>query len=353
VCSSDLSVRGTKAASRIAAIGAGARLSIELIRGEKLEPTPIAKKLNEYVLGLDSWIDRMTSDPYNFMRITLEHEDLAVRPLDRMGLKLRVQNVSRRPIAIGPNSPIQSRVLLAPAVTINGVETHNLLSEVVRLDRRLRLKPQESLTIPVWAGRGWIGTLNDLAVESAFTIRWRAIQGFVATEAGGFKLGPLSVTTQTERLNRFAMPFDGSIGDLAEAIDNAEGVEVMQRVLQISSKIVSFPRDMPAEQRGQIFLMLGNSLLNKIATMNELERAYTIVSMYRAGALFVHPELKQRLMEIVGDDRSQYVRLAMLLTFITDDDDAYLRAIETDDDPELAELASLRRAMLARAAAQQ
>jgi len=58
-------------------------------------------------------------------------------------------------------------------------------------------------------------------------------------------------------------------------------------------------------------------------------------------------------MEIVGDDRSQYVRLAMLLTFITDDDDAYLRAIETDDDPELAELASLRRAMLARAAAQQ
>jgi len=333
------------------AMGSAARLAIELIRGEKLVPTQKAKMLNDYAMGLDPWIETVTQNPYNFIRITLEHEQKIIAPLDQMNVTLSVTNISRRPLSVGPGMPIQSRVLLAPAITINGITlTSDLVPEVVRLERRLRLMPGETITIPVWAGRGWTGALNDYSTPNAFTMRWRALQGFTPTDSGGYNIGPLCVTTQTGITRRAAMPFDGTIEELAGTIREAHDTDLLNSILQAVSWTITPPEGLAPDDVRAGATIIAGALLDRMPTMDEYERAYTIVKALRARGLFLEPELKARLMSIVSDDRSPLVRLAVLMTFADLKDDAYIAAIESDSDPDIAELGALTRAKLERIA---
>ena len=334
------------------AIGSAARLAIELIRDEKLAPTSKAKRLNEYADGLDPWIEAVTHSGYNFVRMTLEHEQKEIRPLDPMNLVLTVSNVSRRPLALGSINPIKSRVLLAPAIDINGITlTSDLVPEVIRMERRLRLMPGETLRIPVWAGRGWTGALSDYACINALTMRWRTLQGFTPTEAGGYGLGPLCVTTQTGILRRAAMPYDLSSDELALAIREGEGIELLNRILHAVAWTITPAAGIPEDELRSNAFTLADALLDRMETMNEYERAFTIIKALRARGLFLDPTLKARLMEIVGDDRSPLVRTAMLMTFTELADDAYIASIEQDSDADIAELARLTHATLERIAA--
>lgn len=327
-------------------IGSAARLSIELIRGQEIAPTASVKRLNEYALSLGRWIDDVTRNPYSYMQISLTHTDPSIEPLDRMELELSLTNVSRHPIAVGPSSPIQSRVLLSPDVTVNNPRASQNrvppVPEVVRLERRLRLMPGESIDVPVWPGRGWIGAANEYAVENGFSVRWRAIQNFFPTQGGGYDLGPLSVTTRSDLLRRAALPFQGDNQALAQAIRTSDGVPLLQHILQAVGRLVS----LPASQRESVEQSFGEAMLARMETMTPVQKAYTITKAARGNFLFSRHGFREKLKQLVADETEPLVHVAMMLTFLQPSDDAYLEMLESGDDPVLAELATIRRAEL-------
>ena len=146
-------------------------------------------------------------------------------------------------------------------------------------------------------------------------------------------------------MRRGAAPSNMTPDQLADSIRGANGTELLERVLQSLSLIFFTPQTTPLEERQRMGLLIGTALLDRMETMNEYERAFTLVNVFRARGLFFEPTMKARLLGIVESDTSPLVHLAMLQTFIQIQDEAYFARLQAHPDPVIAEVATLKRAL--------
>jgi hypothetical protein len=335
-------------------LGTMARERVVKLTGEVFEYGAVARELDAYVMDFAPWLDRVTESPRNYIDLRVENVRSVLEPLDRMQVDLTITNVSRWPLAMGPGMPIHSRVLLVPSLwvegrdirlrddgTINTQAMEIFKPEVVQLDQRLRLLPGESVKTRVWAGKGGVGRLLDRAISMGATVRWRAVQGFMPTANGGFETGAHCVTSSGDVMRRIAGERVESDEDLSLRFQEAEAHDLPIVMLQAREWLVEVARDPDADQfdvnvnAGTI----SRALEGRYGEMNDAMKCLVIAFFAPYG--FFNNEGAQGIMDLLLEEKSDLVQLAMMANYGPFVPQEYLESIATGDDADLAFLGSL------------
>lgn len=188
-----LELAGAWARHRLAALG---------VREDRAS----SEALDRLAQAVPAWVDRMVTHPRQFVDVKARLDATDQDPMRRTVIRLSIQNLAPVPLALGSDRPLCSRFLLAPKVDeppgIPGLDR----PEVVDLMYRLRLMPRERLDVVLWPDPGRSGWLYEALGWRSMRVRWRVIQGFRFEGSGGYRPGPMCLTTETGTVIRRPMP---------------------------------------------------------------------------------------------------------------------------------------------------
>lgn len=158
----------------------------------QLEPqgmSPLAIDLANYTRTIPRWVDLMVANPDSFQRLSLlQPADAGV--MDQTTLTLSLRNLSPVPLSLGADKTMNSRILVGPRIeTPRGMPTRIAEAEVVELNQRMRLNPNEELRVSFFPGETAIGWVVDTASDFSTRLRYRALQGFEVDEEGVRRAG--------------------------------------------------------------------------------------------------------------------------------------------------------------------
>jgi len=186
-------------------LGAHAANQIRKLGGHPAYDQPAAE-METYAGTIPAWIDAMLASPRLTQSLHAEFDRWNAGALDRVGVKVRIRNVSPIPLGVGSARTINSRLFFGPNLQI-GVRQRNdnAAGEVLEMDRRLRLLPGEEMSAVAHPDSALVGWLAEVGSDKPSRLRWRIIQGFEARSSGQRELGPGCVESTTSTLTREAL----------------------------------------------------------------------------------------------------------------------------------------------------
>ena len=176
----------------LAAEGAWARSRAGQLSGIDSLISDQSVRLQNLAAGVPNWVDRMIYEPSSAMQMELQFVKSSYRPLEPMQLQITLRNATSKPMGLGGDRPIQSRLLISPTMDV-GVQQYLMtaLPEVLDLERRLRLNPREEVVAVVDVLPAFSGWFMDSNMESTGRVRVRVTQGFRQDAQGGLTKGAL------------------------------------------------------------------------------------------------------------------------------------------------------------------
>ncbi len=311
-------------------LGAFSRRRVETMLGTTLAPTDTARRLEAYIANVPVWINDMTTDPRSWMHLAVQPVPERISPLDSLSMEITLRNVGRMPLAVGAGKPLDSRILLAPTLLVDGqYSPPGLQVEVADIDRRLRLMPGESLTARVWASQGWVGQALDGLANRSLTMRWRAVQGFRLDQQGKYLPGVMSLTTEVPVISQSGIgPLGSTLDGMAAAFESAQGSTLLEQLFYVRAGILLAKEDPNSPESQNFINTMDAAVANRCATMTELERA---LAMLVVGSAFLRTDTT-RLDEVAARDESPVVMLAALASRVPDPENPlYDRALSSGD----------------------
>lgn len=187
-------------------MGAWAGSAFQRLGGQPLPAPEGSAALTALAAGVPRWVDDLVRDPRRMVRLAVSLSEQTMGATDRLGLKVRVRNTSPAPMAVGPDLPIDSRVLIAPKIEVGTSPMGNALPNVTTLARRLRLKPGEEFETDLWPDGGISGWFMELGAGQAVRANYRVLQGFRPRDAGGYDVGPMGLGAESGTVSRAPFP---------------------------------------------------------------------------------------------------------------------------------------------------
>ncbi len=206
---------------------------------------PLATPTREAMVGLASavpgWVDRMVSDARLFMAISVELDSTSLGPTERAKLRIRLTNLAPIPLGVGGDRPINSRLMLSPRLQAGLLDEYaRINAEVIELDRRLRLRPGETLEAEVWPDAGMTGWLAEVSAVETVRQMWRVLQGYRLDARGVPEAGVLCLETETERLARAPLALARATGlELADALDAAGPLQLADALATVRARVLA------------------------------------------------------------------------------------------------------------------
>lgn len=314
-----------------------------LLTSEPAPPAEWASRMEAMAFeGMPRWVDSMVQDPGSYMTIELAPEPPVVGPGEPLGVWIRIRNRSPIPLAVGPGAPIDSRLLLTAAVDV-GIEraTGMEMMEVVAADRRLRLMPQEAMDIVVRPELGTLWAVLNQLGDKTLRIRWRVLQGFVATEQGFFVQGPMGLTAESSVQLRQPLPMAmASAAELLRAIGSGDDAELTQAVVSLGWRWFAPPqlRGLTDDELAQI----ASALAQRYPTAGPGARMVMVAMLPTAARVPVMAAFEDAL----RGERDAGPLAAVLVSRVTRPDDPLLDIAASHADRGLAAMAADLRARL-------
>lgn len=330
-------------------IGLYARSCIERLLQQPVATSPVAARVAEYFKSVPQWLDAMTRDPREFMVLEAAWPSPSISALDGLPLTLRLRNIGRIPLPVGPNLTVSSRLLLSPDPTIGGEKPPNRMSpEVAELNRSLRVMPGESTEVTVNAGLGSVGAALDNAATQVVTLRWQVAQGFLVDQRGTFFRGPTSVSATSPLVTRRRLSIpEESIPGIERALDGAQGDRVIE-ILYIFRDLAIRTLSMEDRQAAnQLTGAIVQTVASRMPRMSEVERAIAVVLV---GSVYPR-DLLTPIDTVALADPSRLVRVAALISRVNDPDNPAFDAILAEGPDSLDDLVNALRERLRQAAA--
>ncbi|MEM7623079.1 MAG: hypothetical protein AAF235_07720 [Planctomycetota bacterium] len=207
--------------------------------------TPQGIRMEALAATVPTVIDLMIVDQTTFLGFTLDVQERTVNDGEPIRLNLSIQNLSSVPLALGPDRPLNSRVVLVPGFDERKTHIGRGQPEVIELNRRLRLMPRESVEIEIITDAGFNGLINVANAPLLRTQRWRAIQGFLLNRESQFQPGALCSTDDTTSILLRANPVARLDPEgIASALDAAGTDAEFARAVRAASAM--FNRSTPA-----------------------------------------------------------------------------------------------------------
>ncbi len=301
-------------------------------------PFPDAEALTKNSRAIPAWLDRMVEKPENYMEIIVrtapeEH----VTSITRLNFTLR--NNSPIPLAVGPSSPINSRILLSPVLDADLDRlTPVAIPEVSSVDTRLRLMPGERLETEVWAGAGLAGWYLEAAGNRTTRTRWRALQGFIYAQRAGYLPGPMCLSAETGLITRRPLPEVNFPGNRIANRFIADDPAVIPTIAAALKAGLIGPDTPPNGREPEPFVPIMNAAAHRFTESDEVVRVCLLVTLPNAKLSRAMAPFDRAALDAAS---SAIDLIAALLTRASDPEDpAFARAAEHEDE-RVRELASL------------
>lgn len=217
----------------------------EQVRREK------TAELERFASSIPAWVDEMVSNPASYEQFNLDVSNATAPVHERLRATLTIQNVSRIPLGLGAGRTLNSRVLFAPAMTVRGVNLRDFVSpEVVDLERRIRLKPGETIRVDVQLELGRAGWTAQVFSGVPVQMRWRAVQGFQVREDGTRAAGPGCLEAMSGAIVRMALAEARlSYDELIKRVESAIEPDVPTLVMGVRSALLVGPKGIAEDER--------------------------------------------------------------------------------------------------------
>lgn len=326
------------------AAGAWARARLERL-GVRLDEKLVAD-LEEYARpsgSINKWVDGAVADPRRYVNVVVVLPEPTSDPLQRDMLRLRITNVSGRPLAMGADRAISSRFLIAAKIEAAlGPLERFIVPEVLDVDRRLRLMSGESVEALVWPSAGETGLMLELAASINTRVRWRAIQGFWIDPEGGFRPGPMNVQTESEALVRRSLP--EAVVAAGEHVRKVQG-DPDFLLPRLAAGLRAALMTAPPPEPGNEPMRVADEAVGFVADA-WVARWPNLSPEARAMAAAVLPTRQfspamAPVEEAMRLETDPLVLAVVLVTRVTEPDDALLSQARAAADPRIAELATL------------
>jgi len=272
--------------------------------------TDAGREMQRIAEGVPQWYDQMIKNPSRFFNLSVSQDKPMYREGEQPMLTLRIKNTAPIPLAIGPNAPIDSRVLIESV----GVQTmHNGFqgnprAKVIQLDERLRLEPREELVVTFAADSATTDWLIDQQPGVSMRQRWRVVQSFkprVSDDAAraqqsnpnmrvfGITNSALGLTTETPVVQRIGLSSArDDTSTLVRLIESKESSTRRRGILAAAARMINPRPDAPR---------FSDNELDQI--ISALKQVYSRVSREeRASMMLVLPQRHQVPAMIDFDD---------------------------------------------------
>ncbi len=324
-------------------IGAWARVQVERLGGADPFDTPLRAAMVRAAEGVPTWIDRMSLDPKSFMSVRAEAIKRDIGALERAGVRVVFQNIAPIPLALGPERAINSRVVFSPRMDAG---TRTLFDgsspEMFDLERRLRLRPGETLTIDVWPDPGYSGWVAETRATQTLRVNWRMLQGYLLSRAGTFEPGPLCLTSLTGYQTRRPVAESRlSLDDLLLLVDEAPRTRFPEMLGGVRARVFSGEAAGEALSASEV-QTLAERLADRYSRSATYERMMMLAVAPNASMV---PGMRAFDEAALNEEDPAALALALATRAVDAEHAAFDRA-EASSDPSVREVAGLLRERL-------
>lgn len=268
----------------ISALGAFATVRAAVLGGQegnaKADKEGLDKtaELEKFGGTIPAWVDEMITNPASYQLFNLEVSNPTAPVQEGLKATLTLQNVSRIPLGLGAGRTLNSRVLFAPAAMVRGVSLRDFVApEVIDLERRLRLKPGESVVVDVKLELGKTGWVIQAFSGVPVQMRWRAIQGFQVKEDGTRAPGPGCLEALSSAIVRMALTESRlSYDELIKRVESAIEPDMPTLVMGVRSVLVVGPKGISEDEK-RTALIAG--LAARYAKLSPRLRSFVVAAM--------------------------------------------------------------------------
>ena len=328
-------------------LGAWARNHYEKVAAQPLTISNDRDLMEQWALGIPTWLDNMAKQPDRFLTFEIEHVDRAISVLDRALVKVRIRNTSPIPLGIGPSRPISSRVMIVPRTDV-GIESMagGFEPEVFDVQRRLRIESLKSgkdgatFEVVLWPDPGETGFFSELMTSVTSRTRWRAVQGYTVTAEGVYQAGPMGLHDETNNvLTRIPLSeSDHNIEELSRRIreDSEQSLPLLMATTR--SKIQEFVgRGATEDQISQLVAPVLQAIIERYPECSPTTRL--MMATVIQTSFFFTPLAPFE--ELVKADEDRAVQMATMFYRVTNPADPLLAKAAASGDPGLEQVAAL------------
>jgi hypothetical protein len=321
-------------------IGAFARTRYRSLAHEEPRISDAAAELESDVAASPSWLEAIAENPKKIMSLDAEAVRSDMMPLDRTPVRVTIKNTSEIPLAMGPDKPINSRLLFGPTIDVGaGRLPAGELVHVAVIDRRLRLEKGESVDAIVYPDLGMLSFIAELGLPRQTRVRWRVLQGFRLVDQRMYDAGPTCLSFDMPSISR-RLPHraDAVFSALQFALQTGGPREIADAILSIKYQAA-----------------MGNNLSQPI-TAGDVDRLMEVIArryslMQRASKIMIlclvpaqsNLMQAQRIDQLASTESDEDVLAVSLAMRVVKPDDPLFNAPNVIRSPRLAALAQMVR----------
>lgn len=323
--------------NRMSVMGAWARSKLLAGASWGDEPTDEARTCTSIAKGVPPWVDSMVREPRSFISLDASIVESNGRP----AIRIVIRNLSPLPLAVGPDKPINSRILISPMMDVGLASwSARTLPEVLDTDRRLRLLQGEAVEVDIWPALGYTGWLAETLCTKSVRTRWGVLQGFIAGQTQTYEPGPMCLSTQTDQIPVPPIRPDADADKLAEwlaGVGGADGTD--ERDIRDASVRLRAAALLPSELGGlsaESVARLSDALAGRYPTLSTAGRVLVVAHAPHAR----QNAAMQSLDVAIEQERDPFVLALALVTRCIDPESSLLQAAAQSSDPMLRDLAA-------------
>jgi len=282
------------------AVGAFARSRLDqILEGEDIT-TEQGREMTRLTAAVPGWMDRMIDSPQYTMRLVIKPQSGVFECHEPSRVVIELQNLTPAPIALGPEHPIDSDMLIVPGFRGKSGDLRGApRPKVVDLARRLRLEPLETMRVeldPDSVQTRWL-LRNNCA--SNHTQRWRVLQGFKpVSSSGGIINSPFGLVTETQLIERrMTGGSNAPIERIIEAVENASGGAAFERAV-VSATARMLDPGRAASLVGAVAQDLRDALWARYERADDATRAWMLAVLPSAAAAPLMEGFDRRVLEL-------------------------------------------------------
>lgn len=222
------------------ALSAWARRKVIEIGGTEAALTDKGAEMARFARRVPRWIDLMIAEPSSFMLMRVEPAGAWVEPGEDLTLRVTLENIAPIPLGFGADRTISSRLLVSPMLDLRSRDfVGKGQPEIVELDRRLRLRPGERVTVEIPADPGYTGWLLGSNAHVTMRERWRVLQDFWIGPSGTIEPGPVALSANTQSVRRRSSALTRvAIETLAETLRDGNGSDLRESLASVRTVLV-------------------------------------------------------------------------------------------------------------------
>ncbi len=316
-------------------LGVWAANQLADLLGRRVPATEHAQRLEELIASIPQYFFRYPQSPTLAVEVKANPAKMVFQPWEPVIINIEITNNSGFPLAIDRDGPIRPQVILLFSSTLQTIGVKQELPPVViDIERRTRLEPRETITIPVNLMRYQLGTELQPIADRGTLLSARALLNFTVTNKAIVVPTLLGSMVETPPIRVEGVDIGSTwvvqtVQGLAE-LDKSDLV----RMAMLANVVVRPLSARAGDEQRRLLSAAAEALTDAYSKLDSKSQAW-LLSVIPAGKM--HPGIR----DLAQQSEDHHVQLTYVLFHLAGLDDPMLETAMQSENKNLARFAEL------------